>query len=34
MAQSNASLQLILPTDKHNPCSTLYQAEDGRLIYV
>ncbi len=34
MEQPNASLQLILPTDKRNPCFTLYQTEDGRSLHV
>ena len=34
MEQSNASLQLILPTDKRNPCFTLYLSEDERFIHV
>jgi hypothetical protein len=34
MEQPNASLQLILPTDKRNPCFTLYQTEDGRFLHV
>lgn len=34
MKQTNASLQLILPTDKRNPCFTLYQSEDERFIHV
>jgi len=34
MEPSNASLQLILPTDKRNPCFTLYQTEDGQFIHV
>jgi hypothetical protein len=29
-----ATLQLILPTDKRNPCFNLYQTEDGRSIHV
>jgi hypothetical protein len=29
-----ATLQLILPTDKRNPCFTLYQTEDGQFIHV
>ena len=29
-----ATLQLILPTDKRNPCFNLYQTEDGRVIHV
>ena len=34
MEQPNASLQLILPTDKRNPCFTLYQTDDGRFHHV
>jgi len=34
MEQPDASLQLILPTDKRNPCFTLYQTEDGRFLHV
>lgn len=34
LKRGNASLQLILPTDKRNPCFTLYQSEDGRFIHV
>jgi hypothetical protein len=34
MEQPNASLQLILPTDKRNPCCTLYQTGDGRFLRV
>ncbi len=34
MKQTNASLQLILPTDKRNPCFTLYRTEDERFIHV
>ena len=34
MEQPNASLQLILPTDKRNPCFTRYQTEDGRSLHV
>lgn len=29
-----ATLQLILPTDKRNPCFNLYLTEDGRSIHV
>ena len=34
MEQPNASLQLILPTDKRNPSFTVYQTEDGRFFHV
>jgi hypothetical protein len=34
MKQINASLQLILSPDKHNPCFTLFQSEDKRFIHV
>ncbi len=34
MEPPNASLQLILPTDKRNPCFTLYQTEDGQSLHV
>lgn len=34
MEQPNASLQLILPTDKRNPCFTLYLTEDGQFLHV
>ena len=34
MAQPNASLQLILPTDKRNPCFTIYLTEDGQSLHV
>jgi hypothetical protein len=34
MEQPNASLQLILPTDKRNPFFTGYQTEDGRFLHV
>jgi len=34
MEPPHASLQLILPTDKRNPCFTLYQTEDGRFLHV
>jgi len=34
MEQPDASLQLILPTDKRNPCFTLYLTEDGRFLHV
>jgi hypothetical protein len=34
MEPPNASLQLILPTDKRNPFFTVYQTEDGRFLHV
>lgn len=34
MNQTTASLQLILPTDKRNPCFTLYLSRDQRFIHV
>jgi hypothetical protein len=34
MEPPTASLQLILPTDKRNPCFTLYQTRDGRFLHV
>ena len=34
MEQPDASLQLILPTDKRNPFFTVYQTEDGRFLHV
>lgn len=34
MEQPDASLQLILPTDKRNPCFTLYLTEDRRFLHV
>ena len=34
MEPPNASLQLILPTDKRNPSFTIYLTEDRRLLHV